>query len=92
MKKTVISILALFLTVPVLTSCSSQEQVAMKLKTNELIIEYGSLIDTNVATYLDNDEDVLKEVTMSGLPENETGKDYPSVGEYHLVFTHDNTI
>ena len=88
MKKLIISILALFLIVPTLTSCSSQEQVRMKLKTNELTIEYGSLIDTDVATYVDNTEDVLNEVKIDGIPANEMNKDYPAIGEYEISLTY----
>ena len=88
MKKKVISILALFLSVPVLTSCSSQEQDKLKLKSNELTIEYGSLIDTNVATYLDNDESMTKEVKVDGIPDNEMNKDYPAIGEYEISLSY----
>lgn len=69
-----------------LSACTSK--VELKLKNKSLDVEYGSQIDKNVSTYLDNDKDVLKEVKLSGIPDNEKDKDYPSVGEYELTLTY----
>ena len=41
-----------------LTACD--KKVELKVKKQSLDVEYGSQIDKNIATYLDNDKDVLK--------------------------------
>lgn len=65
-----------------LVGCTKEE---MKLKQNEYNIEYGSTIQNDVKTYLDNTDDFIKETKLSGIPENEAEKEYPAIGEYELT-------
>ena len=69
-----------------LAACTSK--VELKLKKESVDIEYGNQIDSHVATYLDNDEDILKDVKLSGMPENEKDRDYPATGEYTLTLAY----
>ena len=74
------------MTLSMLCGCN-QEQ--MNVKKEELTFEYGEVIPTDVQNYLDNSDDYLKETVMKGIPQNEKGKEYPSVGEYFLTLSHD---
>ncbi|MFR1686043.1 MAG: L,D-transpeptidase family protein [Massilimicrobiota timonensis] len=74
------------MTLSMLCGCN-QEQ--MNVKKEELTFEYGEVIPTDVQNYLDNSDDYLKETVMKGIPQNEKGKEYPSVGEYFLTLFHD---
>ena len=71
----------------ILVGCAKEE---MKLKQNEYTIEYGSTIQTDIKTYLDNTEDYIKETKLSGIPENESEKEYPAIGEYELTLKNNN--
>lgn len=68
--------------ISMLVGCAKEE---MKLKQDSYTIEYGSTIQTDIKTYLDNTEDYIKETKLSGIPENESEKEYPAVGEYELT-------
>ena len=92
MKKQTLKNMYLLIAVSLLTACNSSPKVVpLQLKDVAMVFEYGQPINSNVSYYLDNEEDILQEVTVSGLPKNETDKDYPPVGEYKLVFTHENS-
>lgn len=67
----------------IITGCTKEE---MKLKQDSYTIEYGKNINDDVKTYLDNTEDYIKETKLSGVPENESEKEYPAIGEYELTF------
>ena len=69
------------------TGCTKEE---MKLKQNEYTIEYGSTIQNDVKTYLDNTDDYMKETKLTGIPENEEKKEYPKIGEYELTLKNGN--
>ena len=64
------------------TGCTKEE---MKLKAEEYQVEYGKSISSDVKTYLDNTDDYMKETKLTGIPENEAEKEYPSIGEYEIV-------
>lgn len=70
-----------------LVGCTKEE---MKLKQNSYTIEYGSTIQTDIKTYLDNTDDYIKETKLSGIPENEEEKEYPAIGEYELTLKNDD--
>ncbi len=69
----------------ILVGCAKEE---MKLKQDSYTIEYGETIQTDIKTYLDNTDDFIKETKLSGVPENETEKEYPAIGEYVLTLQH----
>ena len=71
----------------VITGCTKEE---MKLKQDSYTIEYGSTIQNDVKTYLDNTDDFIKKTNLSGIPENETEKEYPAIGEYELTLKNGN--
>ena len=81
--------LQVFLVLLVSLMVSGCQQEQMKLKNKELTVEYGEIISSDVQNYLDNSDDYLKETVMKGIPQNEKGKEYPSVGEYFLTLSHD---
>ena len=92
MNKQIIKSIYLLVVVSLLMACDFKSHVVpLKLKEDTIAFEYGQSIGSNISDYLDNEDDVIKGVTVSGFPENEAGKDYPSVGEYHLVFMHQNS-
>lgn len=66
----------------IITGCTKEE---MKLKQDSYTIEYGSTIQTDIKTYLDNTDDFIKETKLSGIPDNEKEKQYPAIGEYELT-------
>lgn len=66
----------------ILVGCAKEE---MKLKQDSYTIEYGSTIQTDIKTYLDNTDDFIKETKLSGIPDNEKEKQYPAIGEYELT-------
>lgn len=74
------------LIVSFLTGCSSEK---MKLKTDTVTIEYGNNVSSDAKDYLDNTDKFLKEVKIEGIPENESEKEYPNVGEYELTLKKD---
>ena len=82
-------LLASALMVSFLTGCSSEK---MKLKTDTLTIEYGKTVSSDVKDYLDNTDEFLKEVKIEGIPENESEKEYPSVGEYDLSLKYEDNV
>lgn len=69
----------------ILVGCTKEE---MKLKQDSYTIEYGETIQTDIKTYLDNTDDFIKETKLSGVPENESEKEYPAIGEYVLTLQH----
>lgn len=70
-----------------LVGCTKEE---MKLKQDSYTIEYGSTIQNDVKTYLDNTDDFIKETKLSGIPDNEKEKQYPAIGEYDLTLKNDD--
>jgi len=83
--------LQVFLVLLVSLMVSGCQQEQMKLKNKELTVEYGEIISSDLKTYLENSDEYMKNSTMTGIPENEEGKEYPAVGEYTLKISHGNT-
>lgn len=83
--------LQVFLVLLVSLMVSGCQQEQMKLKNKELTVEYGEIISSDLKTYLENSDEYMKNSTMTGIPENEEGKEYPAVGQYSLKISHRNT-
>lgn len=83
--------LQVFLVLLVSLMISGCQQEQMKLKNKELTVEYGEIVSSDLKTYLENSDEYMKNSTMTGIPENEEGKEYPAVGEYTLKISHGNT-
>ena len=84
MKKKIITVMSVCALMSI-TGCNTQK---MEIKNDKFIIEYGKSISTDSSIYLNNDAEFCKNVTISGLPENEKDKDFPAVGEYELEVLH----
>lgn len=79
-------LLASALVVSFLSGCSFEK---MKLKKENVTIEYGDKVSSDVKDYLDNTDEFLKDVKIEGIPNNESEKKYPNVGEYELTLKND---
>lgn len=79
-------ILLLMICMFLVSGCKGE---TLKLKKENFEIEYGQKISEDVNVYLDNTEKFLKDVKIENIPENESEKEYPSIGQYELILKKD---
>ena len=88
-KKVIAGIIAGIVIIVVLVVFMNQS--SLKVKSKEVIVEYGQQLSLDPKDYLDEDEKIINKTTAS-IKEDvalEQGKDYYPVGEYTLVLTCD---
>lgn len=87
MKKNILKGILLIFTIMILVGCTKEK---MELKNNSFTIEYGKSISNKAEDYLNNKADFLKNVKIENLPQNESDKDYPSIGDYEVILKVDD--
>ena len=91
-KKIIAGIIAGIAIVVALVVFIFMNQSSLKVKSKEVIVEYGQQISLEPKDYLDEDNEKVIKNTTASIKEDvalEQGKDYYPVGEYTLVLTCD---
>lgn len=91
-KKVIVGIAAIVVIVIALVVFVFMNQSSLKVKSKEVVIEYGNQISLKAEDYLDEDNEKVIKNTTASIKEDvalEQGKDYYPVGEYTLVLNYD---
>lgn len=88
--KTIKKYLQIGIVLMIALTISGCHQEQMKLKKQNYSIEYGQSISSEVSTYLDNSQEFMEDVKISGIPSNEKQKEYPAIGNYELKLSRQN--
>lgn len=91
-KKVIAGIAAIVVIAIALVVFVFMNQSSLKVKSKEVVIEYGNQISLKAEDYLDEDNEKVIKNTTASIKEDvalEQGKDYYPVGEYTLVLNYD---
>ena len=92
--KVIAGIAAIVVIVIALVVFVFMNQSSLKLKSKEVVIEYGNQISLKAEEYLDEKTDIniIADTRVTTDAKNEGGKEYPGVGEYTVTLSYKDEI